>query len=334
MLNDSKILVTGAAGLIGSAVIWALNKRGIDNIIAADFLGADERWKNLVPLRFRDYLEGDKLLQAIDGNTGRVGDVHYIFHLGACSATTERDCRYLIENNYEYTRRLALWALEGRRRLVYASSAATYGDGSAGMADGEGNLAHYKPLNMYGYSKHLFDVHAAKNGWLDRLVGVKYFNVFGPNEDHKGDMRSVVNKAFAQIRDTGVARLFKSYNKEYPDGGQRRDFVYVKDAVEMTLHLAEARTVAGLYNIGTGRASTWVELVTPIFRTLGLPVNIEFVEMPEALRGKYQYHTCAEIGRLLQTGWTGKTRALADAVADYVGNYLVPGRRLGEEGSA
>lgn len=328
MLNDSKILVTGAAGLIGSALIWELNRRGIDNIIATDFLGTDEKWKNLTALRFDDYLEADKLFEAL--GSPRLKEIRYIFHLGACSATTEKDCRYLIENNYEYTRQLAEWALSGERRLVYASSAATYGDGVQGMLDGSEKLNDYRPLNMYGYSKHLFDIHANRHGWLDRLVGIKYFNVFGPNEDHKGDMRSVVHKAYAQIKQEGEARLFKSYNKDYKDGEQKRDFVYVKDAVAMTLHLAETKTASGIYNIGTGQASTWIELVTPIFKALNLEPNIKFIEMPETLRGKYQYYTCANIDRLVASGWKGRTHSLDAAVTDYVSNYLIPGRRLGE----
>lgn len=328
MLKDSKILVTGAAGLIGSAVIWELNRRGIDNIIATDVLGVDEKWRNLAPLRFDDYMEADKLFDALESS--RLKGVKYIFHLGACSATTERDCRYLIENNYEYTRRLAEWALAGGRRFVYASSAATYGDGEMGMVDGDSKLYDYRPLNMYGYSKHLFDIHASRHGWLDRLVGVKYFNVFGPNEDHKGDMRSVVHKAYAQIKQDGEVKLFKSYHKDYRDGEQKRDFVYVKDAVAMTLHLAESDKAAGIYNVGTGRASTWIDLVTPIFKALNLRPNIKFTEMPEALRGKYQYYTCANVDRLGASGWSGKNHTLEAAVTDYVSNYLVPGRHLGE----
>ena len=328
MLKNSKILVTGAAGLIGSAIIWALNRRGISNIIATDFLGSDERWKNLRSLDFSDYLEADRLFDLLD--TSRLGDIKYIFHLGACSATTERDCRYLIENNFEYTRRLGEWALKKGCRFVYASSAATYGDGVNGMVDGEGHLGKYRPLNMYGYSKHLFDIHASRNGWLGEMVGIKYFNVFGPNEDHKGDMKSVVYKAYNQIKETGEARLFKSYRSDYRNGEQERDFVYVKDAVEMTLHLAEASSACGIYNVGTGRASTWIDLVNPIFKTLGLTPNITFVDMPESLREKYQYYTCADIDRLKKTGWRGESHNLDEAVSDYVGNYLIPGHHLGD----
>ncbi|MDZ4788715.1 MAG: ADP-glyceromanno-heptose 6-epimerase [Blastochloris sp.] len=325
---EGKILVTGGAGLIGSAVVWALNQRGIDNILISDFLGSDEKWKNLVPLRYRDYVEADQLLTQL--SSPRLNDVTCIFHLGACSATTEKNVSYLMQNNYDYTRRLAEWSLEKERRFVYASSAATYGDGSAGMVDGHDLLQNFRPLNAYGYSKHLFDLHARKEGWLSQLVGLKYFNIFGPNEDHKGDMRSVVHKAYSQIRDEKKVKLFKSYHPDFRDGEQQRDFLYVKEAVAMTLHLAETSSAAGLYNIGSGKPSTWIDLVTPMFKALDLPPKIDFIEMPEVLRGKYQYHTCADISRLRDTGWKLASPNLADSVTDYVANYLVPHRHLGE----
>ena len=328
MQSSDKILVTGAAGLIGSALVWALNRRGCENLILTDRLGCDERWRNLVPLRFADYLDADQLWDQL--GTPALAAVRWVFHLGACSATTEKDAGMLMENNFRYTRRLAEWALAGQRRFVYASSAATYGDGSAGMDDGQEYLNAYRPLNMYGYSKHLFDQHAHRQGWFDRLVGLKYFNIFGPNEDHKGDMRSVVHKACGQIRETGKVSLFRSHHPEFRDGEQRRDFLYVKDAVAMTLHLATTPAAAGIYNLGSGQAATWIDLVTPIFEALGVPVVIDFIDMPEILRGKYQYHTCADIRRLQQTGWAGPTHPLPAAVRDYVTNYLVPDRRLGD----
>jgi ADP-L-glycero-D-manno-heptose 6-epimerase len=259
-------------------------------------------------------------------------ETRYVFHLGACSATTETNASFLMENNYGYTKHLARWSMEGNRRFTYASSAATYGDGSLGMHDGIEHLEALRPLNMYGYSKHIFDLHAKREGWFqpnNGLVGLKYFNVFGPNEDHKGDMRSVVHKAYAQIRDEHKVRLFKSHHPEYRDGEQRRDFVYVKDAVNMTLHLARS-SAAGLFNVGTGRASTWIELVAPIFDALEIPRSIEFIDMPEALRGKYQYYTCADTQRLRDTGWKDDTHSLQAAVSDYVSNYLVPNHRLGQ----
>lgn len=327
MKSTDKILITGAAGLIGSALVWELNRRGFENLILTDELGSDEKWRNLVSLRYADYLDASQLLERLE--TPEFEDVRWIFHLGACSATTERDAGYLMKNNFQYTQELAKWALAGNRRFVYASSAATYGDGEAGMLDGDEHLEKYRPLNMYGYSKHLFDLHAKRNGWLDNIVGLKYFNIFGPNEDHKGDMRSVVHKACGQIRDAGWVELFRSHRPDFRDGEQQRDFLYVKDAVAMTLHLAVHPTAAGIYNIGSGKASTWIELVTPIFHALDLPVDIRFIDMPEVLRGKYQYHTCADVGRLEATDWPGPVHSLDEAVTDYVKNYLIPDHRLG-----
>jgi len=327
--TKGKILVTGGDGFIGSAVIWGLNERGRDDIIVTGFLGNSEKWKNLAPLRFDDYMEADSLLNILD--SARLADVGLIIHLGACSDTTERDCRYLIENNYEYTRRLAEWAIGSGKRFIYASSAATYGDGSAGMQDGDNDLFRHLPLNMYGYSKHLFDVHARRREWLQRIAGLKYFNIFGPNESHKGDMRSVVHKAFEQIQQTGGVKLFKSAHPDYRDGEQKRDFLYVKDAVDATLHLAFTPEANGLFNVGSGAASTWIELVTPIFDELGLPVKIEFIDLPESLREKYQYYTRADISRLRATGWRGPRFSLEQGVRDYVRRYLVPDNRLGSD---
>jgi ADP-L-glycero-D-manno-heptose 6-epimerase len=326
---ENRILVTGGAGFIGSATVWALNRHGCERIVVCDNLGTTEKWRNLTPLRFEDYLEAEDLRPRLETNA--LGVFDYVFHLGACSATTERDAAYLIRNNYEFTKDLTNWSLRSGARFVYASSAATYGDGSAGMSDTEPRLDRLRPLNMYGYSKHLFDLYAARQGWLDRIVGLKYFNVFGPNEDHKEDMRSLVHKSFAQALETGVIRLFKSYKPEYRDGEQRRDFLYVKDAVAMTLHLAASRGASGLFNIGSGETHTWIELATAVFRALDREPKIEFIEMPEALRGKYQYFTQADIGKLRASGYDRAVTSLTDAVADYVRNYLVRGRTLGDE---
>ena len=332
-LSRGRILVTGGAGFIGSAIVWELNRRGLTNILIADFLGQDEKWKNLVPLQFADYLEADDLLQRIShphGAIGAIGEIRAIFHLGACSATTERNASYLIRNNYEYTKTLADFALAGNRRFVYASSAATYG-GSAEQIPETASLHSLRPLNMYGYSKHLFDCYAGQAGILRRITGLKYFNVFGPNEDHKGDMRSVVHKAYHQIEESGKAKLFKSYRSEYPDGGQCRDFLYVKDAVAATLFLAERIDGGGLFNIGSGKPNTWLTLVSAIFDALGREPEIEFIEMPESLRPKYQYFTCAQIEKLRAAGYREEFTPLPEAVRDYVQNYLVPGQHLGDE---
>jgi ADP-L-glycero-D-manno-heptose 6-epimerase len=325
------ILVTGGAGFIGSALIWALNRRGLTNIVVTDFLGQDEKWRNLVPLKFADYLEGDAFRQRIAAQPGAFGKFSAVFHLGACSATTEKNAAYLIDNNFAFTKELAAWALAQQARFIYASSAATYGDGAQGMDDQSANLAALRPLNMYGYSKHLFDLYAQREGFLNSVVGVKYFNVYGPNEDHKGDMRSLVNKAYQQILDTGKVRLFKSYKPEYKDGEQMRDFLYVKDAVEMTIHFADTATSAGgLYNLGSGEANTWLTLSRAIFAALGREPKIEFIEMPDILRGKYQYYTKADISKLRGTGYTKPLTPLPEAVRDYVQGYMVPSKKLGD----
>jgi ADP-L-glycero-D-manno-heptose 6-epimerase len=315
-LSSNRFVVTGGAGFIGSNLIAALNRQGEEDIIVVDRLGHSTKWTNLVPLRFADYVEAEDYIARLDERPDAFGAVQTTFHLGACSATTESDATYLVHNNFEYTKRLARHALERSSRFVYASSGATYGARERGLSESI-PLGELRPLNMYGYSKAMFDAYAQRNGWFDRIVGLKFFNVFGPGEAHKGDMRSVVHKAFGEIAATGKVKLFKSYRPEYPDGGQQRDFVYVDDAVKMTLHLAALPTACGLYNIGTGEAHTWVELVTPIFRTLGVPVAIEFVEMPEKIRDKYQYYTCADLDRLRDTGYREPITPLADAVSQY-----------------
>ena len=325
--SSQRVLVTGGAGFIGSALIWALNERGCESIVVCDHLGTDEKWRNLTPLRFLDYVEGDMLLPKL-GNAG-LGKFDCILHMGACSATTERDASYLIRNNYELTKTLAHHALSSGARFIYASSAATYGDGSRGMSD-TAAIEPLRPLNMYGYSKHLFDLYAQRAKIADRIVGVKYFNVFGPNENHKGDMRSVVNKAFYDVQATGTIRLFKSYRDDFADGEQQRDFLYVKDAVAMTLHLAETEQAHGLFNLGSGEAHTWLDLARAIFEALDLEPRIEFIEMPESLRAKYQYFTQADISKLRSSGYAEPLTPLSAAVRDYVRGYLIDDRRLGD----
>jgi len=329
--TDSRILITGGAGFIGSALVWELNRRGCENIVVCDRLSTDEKWKNLVPLRFADYIDGHDLLQAVQHSPAKLGRFDHVLHLGACSATTERDADYLMRNNYEFTKQLCQWSLANQTRFVYASSAATYGDGAHGMNDQDPDIHKLRPLNMYGYSKHLFDLHAKREGWLPSIVGLKYFNVYGPNEDHKADMRSLVHKACGQILATGKVQLFKSHRPDYQHGEQMRDFLYVKDAIRMTLHLAETSSAGGLFNLGSGKAHTWIELATAIFTALGKAPNIEFIDMPEHLQSKYQYYTCADIAKLRASGFTQDITALTEAVRDYVQGYLVPNLRLGDE---
>ena len=326
------IIVTGAAGFIGRNTVAELNRRGEDELILVDELGRDDKWKNLVGLRYEDIVSPEEFLGLIEDGT--FAEARAVIHLGACSATTERDADFLLRNNYQYTRVLCNWARGNDVRFVYASSAATYGDGDQGYNDSDEATPGLKPLNMYGYSKHMFDLWALKHGLFgdgeDResgnIVGLKYFNVFGPYEDHKGDMRSVVAKSFEQIRATGKVQLFKSYRPEFPDGGQKRDFISVKDAVEVTLHFAlqEADAPGGLFNCGTGQAHTWVELVTPVFEAMGLPVAIEYIDMPEALRGKYQYFTESDVAKLRAAGYRKPFTPLSAAVREYVSKYLLP----------
>jgi ADP-L-glycero-D-manno-heptose 6-epimerase len=314
------IIVTGAAGFIGRNAVAELNHRGYQELILVDKLGADDKWRNLVGLRYEDIISPQALLARLEG--GQFCDAQAILHLGACSATTERDADYLLENNYRYTRRLCEYSLQHGIRMVYASSAATYGDGSQGYSDEDEATTQLHPLNMYGYSKHMFDLWALKSGALKQIVGLKYFNVFGPFEDHKEDMKSVVAKSYRQIRDNGKVQLFKSYNPRYADGEQMRDFIYVKDAVAVTLSFLEDRSTSGLFNCGTGKARTWKDLVRSVFRALNLPVQIDYIEMPELLRGKYQYFTEANMGKLRAAGYTEPFHSLEDAIADYVGTYL------------
>lgn len=315
-----KYIVTGGAGFIGSNVIKALNARGETDILIVDELGEDERWKNLVSLQYEDYIDKDDLFDYLEELT--LEEVKAVYHLGACSATTETDADYLAYNNYHYTRALCESCLEAGVRFVYASSAATYGDGTLGYSDADEMTPKYKPLNMYGYSKHMFDLWALKSGVIREIAGLKYFNVYGPGEAHKDDMRSVVHKSYGQILEAGKVKLFKSHRPDYGDGKQVRDFVYVKDAVEETLWFGEHPNVSGLFNCGTGQSRTWVDLVSAVFRAMGREPDIEFIDMPEHLRGKYQYHTQADLAKLRAAGYNRPFISLEDGIADYVQNCL------------
>jgi ADP-L-glycero-D-manno-heptose 6-epimerase len=257
-------------------------------------------------------------------------DLDAIIHMGACSSTTETDADYLLNNNYRYTLELVKYALPRKIRFVNASSAATYGDGSNGYDDNEDRLDELKPLNMYGYSKHLFDLWARRMGIIDKIAGLKFFNVYGPNESHKEDMRSVVNKAFEQISGSGKLKLFKSYKPDYQDGEQLRDFIYVKDAVDIVLYFLENKEKNGLFNVGTGKARTWNDLAGCIFNSMYKPQSIEYIDMPDTLSDKYQYYTQATVDKLRKAGYKKEFYSLEDGVDDYVKNYLVKGKRLGE----
>lgn len=328
------IIVTGGAGLIGSAVIQQLNQLGREDILVVDHLGLTDKWRNLSALRFRDYLEKDAFERLLD--SGCVADrlpgvkLEAVIHLGACSATTEPDASYLIRNNFEYSRKLALTALAAGARFIYASSAATYGDGENGFADDQSQLPQLRPMNMYGYSKQLFDLWALRQGVLDRIVGIKYFNVYGPNEQHKGEMRSLVLKAYEQISATGTLKLFKSHRPEYGDGEQLRDFVYVKDAAAMTLHFLQDSRAGGIFNVGGGTTVSWNRLAGAVFSAMDRPVSIQYIDIPESIRNTYQYLTCADTSKIRAAGYTAPVTSVEEAVGDYIRNYLVPGKRLGD----
>jgi ADP-L-glycero-D-manno-heptose 6-epimerase len=319
-MEQRMIIITGGAGFIGSACIWKLNQNGLDDILVVDNLGRTDKWKNLVNRRFRDYLHKSRLLEQLTSD--RLGKVEAIIHMGACSATTEQDADYLMENNTHYAMEIARFAARRGIRLINASSAATYGDGAGGFSDSDGALNGLKPLNMYGYSKHRFDLWATRTGSIKKLVSLKFFNVFGPNEYHKGDMCSVVFKAFHQLRQEGEIRLFKSYRDGIAHGDQRRDFVYVKDCAELIWWLLQTPTLNGLYNVGNGRARTWNDLARAIATSAGKPANIRYIDMPDALRGRYQYFTQADLSKLREAGYENPFTPLEDAVADYVTHYL------------
>ena len=320
------IVVTGGAGFIGSAVLWKLNLEGVDDIVIVDRLGTSDKWKNLVNRKYADYFHKDDFIKMVCED--RVPfEVEGIIHMGACSSTTERNADYLMGNNYRYSRKLVEWAVRQNVRLIYASSAATYGDGSLGFSDDDYVSKTLQPINMYGYSKQVFDLWVLRNQLERKVAGIKFFNVFGPNEYHKGDMRSVIHKSFGQIKETGKVRLFKSYKPDYQDGAQKRDFVYVKDCVDAVWWLYRNREVNGIFNLGTGRARTWNDLVRAVFAAMGRQPEIDYCEMPESIRDQYQYFTEAQMDKLASAGNAMPFRSLENAVSDYVVNYLIKGER-------
>jgi ADP-L-glycero-D-manno-heptose 6-epimerase len=320
-VSRHRLIVTGGAGFIGSATILQLNKLGFDDIICVDALRSGDKWKNLVGLRITDALHKDDFLATLRRNSGAF-QADTVIHFGACSATTERDADYLLRNNTQYTSELCEWSLERHAKFIYASSAATYGEASGGFDDDPARLESLVPLNMYGFSKHLFDLHAARTGLLQHIVGLKFFNVFGPNEYHKGDMMSVVCKAHRQILDTGALQLFQSHRPEIADGEQQRDFVYVKDVAAVVAWLVATPQVSGLFNLGTGQARSWNALAHAVFGAMDRTPNISYIPMPDSIRDRYQYFTQATTANLTATGCPVKFSRLEDAVTDYVTQYL------------
>lgn len=322
LFDDQLIVITGAAGFIGSGVVRHLNDLGMNNILIVDHLGNTEKWKNLVGKQIFDIIDKKDLF---DWLKGKADMVEAFIHLGACSSTVETDASYLLENNYRYSVKLAEYALEHQKRFIYASSAATYGDGSLGFVDDQTALNNLKPLNMYGLSKHLFDLWLERQDALKNVVGLKFFNVFGPNEYHKGRMASMIMNALPVIQKEGQIRLFKSSDPvHFGDGDQKRDFIYTKDAVRMICAFLE-NDAMGIYNIGSGIATTWNEIARAIFKAVNIPENIQYIDMPHDLIGKYQNYTCADMKKTKSVlGPIADCMPIEKSVQDYV-SYLSKG---------
>ncbi|ADI38186.1 ADP-L-glycero-D-manno-heptose-6-epimerase [Waddlia chondrophila 2032/99] len=322
---DDLIIVTGAAGFIGASVVRHLNDNGRKNIILIDNLEKTEKWQNLIGKSFIDIIPIENCFDWLKGKESEIGG---FIHLGACSSTVEKNADYLLDNNYRFSVKLAEYALSHNHRFIYASSAATYGNGSKGFSDDHSKLETLEPLNMYGYSKHLFDLWAKKNGVLDRVVGLKYFNVFGPNEAHKGRMASAIVHLLSQVQREGEVRLFQSSEPEkFADGDQCRDFIYIKDAVRMTCAFFN-NDAGGIFNIGTGKAGTWNQIAHALFKALDKEPKIEYIEMPEDLIGKYQNYTRADMSKTAGVlGQSALCEPLEASVIDYVRNYLLTGKK-------
>lgn len=315
------IILTGGAGFIGSAFLRNLNDLGHSEVLIVDELGTGEKWKNLRGKRFSDYMHKDAFLSRLTAGYD-FGKVDAVIHMGANSSTTETDVESIMLDNYQYSKQLASWSIRHQARFIYASSAATYGDGSKGFDDDLTKIETLLPLNAYGFTKQAFDLWAKEQGLFNQIVGIKFFNVFGPNEYHKQEMRSVVAKSFSQIKNEGILRLFKSYQSSYGDGEQRRDFIYIRDCCEVMAWFLQNPEKNGLFNLGTGVSRTWLDLGRAVFSAMNIPERIEFIEMPEILREKYQYFTEAKMTRLQQVGCPVKFRSLEESVRDYVQNFL------------
>jgi len=321
------IIVTGGAGFIGSYLVKELEARGMRDIVVCDLLGQDDKWKNIAKRELADILPPDDLPAFLNDNAA---DIETVFHMGAVSATTERDADLIVRSNIRLSMDLWNWCAANDTALIYASSAATYGDGTQGFAgdDTVDGLAKLRPMNAYGWSKHAFDRRVARivseNGPRPpHWAGLKFFNVYGPNEYHKGGMISVALKNFREISDSGKAVLFRSHNPDYPDGGQKRDFVWVGDCVDIALWLADHPSTQGIFNVGTGEARTFEDLARSVFRAMGRDADIEFVETPEAIRDRYQYFTQADMSRLRNAGYSRPSTSLEDGVGQYIRDYLM-----------
>ncbi len=317
------ILVTGGAGFIGSVLVKELNNLGREDILIVDRLESDDKWKNLRSLKFITYIHADELFELEDDLWDQIDS---IYHMGACSATTERNMDYLWVNNVEYSQNLYNIATSRNIPIAYASSAATYGDGELGYSDDHDKVDLYRPLNGYGYSKQVVDQWILRReSKPDYWYGIKFFNVFGPNEYHKGDMRSLVHKAYGQINDTGKVKLFKSHRDDFKDGEQLRDFVYVKDVVRGMIMLMDQKVPgsSGIYNMGTGQCRSFLDLMRATFKAMGKNENVEFIDMPESIRNQYQYYTQAEMSKFKKVFPEFQFTSLEEAVNDYVTQYLM-----------
>jgi ADP-L-glycero-D-manno-heptose 6-epimerase len=320
----SMLLVTGGAGFIGSNVVASLNEAGRADIAVNDMLGSDGKWRNLAGRTLADFVPPADLLRWLDGRK-----LDAVIHLGAISSTTATDGDGVMENNFRLSLRLLDWCTTTRTQFIYASSAATYGDGGEGYSDdwSNGALKRLKPMNLYGWSKQLFDLavveRAARRDKLPpQWAGLKFFNVFGPNEYHKGDMMSLVTKRFDEAKAGQTIKLFKSHRAGIADGEQKRDFICVDDAVAVLRWLLETPAVSGIFNVGTGTARSFRDLMTAMFAALGCKPAIEYVDMPHAIRDSYQYFTQAEIKNLRSAGYNADFTPLEDAVKRYVTDYL------------
>lgn len=325
------IVVTGGAGFIGSNLVAGLAEKGERNIVVCDLLGSDDKWRNISKHELRDIVKPDSLMRYLELHAS---EIKVIFHMGAISSTTEVNADLIVENNFALSRRLWKWAAERGVRFIYASSAATYGDGRQGFKDDDHPeaLDKLRPLNPYGWSKHLFDRRtgritndSARGGESvpPQWAGLKFFNVYGPNEYHKGDQMSVICKLYPQVEAGAAARLFKSYEKDYGDGGQIRDFIYVKDCVDVMLWLFDNPKVSGLYNVGTGKGRSFNDLANAVFTACDKKPKIHYIEMPPELMSKYQYYTQADMTKLRKAGYTRPFTELEDGVKDYVQNYMM-----------